>query len=94
MQPEQFEMVDQERAGQHDQPADEGQRHHCDRELRILDLPDDRRHRTPLPEQQVEGEACEQHIGAAFDRFRHELRPPLLELPARHHAVLNGEDGQ
>jgi hypothetical protein len=57
-----------------------------------VELPDHRRHRDPLPEQQDQREAREQDIGGAFDRFRHEPRPPLLELLARHHAVLNGED--
>jgi hypothetical protein len=46
---------------------------------------------TPLPEQQHERETREQHVGAALDRLGHVLRPPLLELPARHHTMLDGE---
>src|SRR5262249_36134262 len=45
----------------------------------------------PLPEQQDEREACQQNIDAAFNRLRHIPRPPLLELPARHQAVLDCE---
>ena len=54
-------------------------------------MPNDGRDRAPLPEQQGERQAGEQHIGAAFDRFRHVSRPPVLELSARHDAVLHGE---
>src|SRR4030081_2843151 len=93
MQSEQLEMVDQECAGEHDHPAKERQPSHRRGHLRIVDLPDLSRYRTPLPKQQHKREAREQHEGTAFDRFRHELRPPLLELLARHHTVLNGEDG-
>src|SRR6266545_1782947 len=63
MQPEQLEMVDQERAEQDEQPADERQAHHRHGKLRVGDLPDHRRDRAPLPEQQHEREARQQDIG-------------------------------
>src|SRR5580704_5092787 len=50
-------------------------------------------HRTPLPEQQDELQAREQHIGAALHRSGHILRPPSLELLARHQTVLHREQG-
>ena len=45
----------------------------------------------PLPEQQDQCEACEQHVGTALDRFRNESSPPSLEPVPRHHAVLSGK---
>ncbi len=50
MQPEQLEMVDEERAGQHGQPANQRQAGYHHGDLRIVDLPDHGRNRTPLPE--------------------------------------------
>jgi hypothetical protein len=50
-----------------------------------------RRDWAPLPEQQDEYKTGEKHIGRPLDRFGDVLGPPLLELLARHDAVLNGE---
>ncbi len=84
-------MVDQEGAGEHDQEAQHRNAAYRHRDLRIVDLPHHGRDRAPLPEHQGEREAREQHIGASLHRLRDELRPPFLELPARHDAVLDGE---
>ena len=89
MQSKQFEMIDQEGAGQNDQPAYQRQAYQRGRHAGILDVPDNSRHRPPLPAQQGKRKGCEQHVGAALDRFRHELRPPFLELATRHNAVLD-----
>ncbi len=91
MQPEQLEMVDQEGRGQHQKPADKRQAHNGVCRRRIGDVPDHCRDRPPLPEQQDECEAREQHVGAALDRLRNVLRPPLLEPWPRHRAVLHGK---
>jgi hypothetical protein len=48
-------------------------------------------HQTPFFQQEAEEDVGREHIRAALNRFRHVLRPPLLELPARHQAVLHGE---
>jgi hypothetical protein len=47
---EQLEMVDQERAGEDEDPSEQGKPCHGHGQLWITDLPDDRRHRAPLPE--------------------------------------------
>jgi hypothetical protein len=65
--------------------------HDCPGNLGISDLPDRTRDCAPLPEQQDQREACQQNIDAAFDRLWDIPRPPLLELPARHQAMLDGE---
>ena len=48
-------------------------------------------HRPPLPVEQQQRQAREQHIGRALDRLRHEPRPPALERRPRHDAVLDGK---
>ena len=89
MQSEQLEMIDQERAGQNDHPAEQRQADQPAGHVCILDMPHHRRHRPPLPAQQRQRQRRKQHVGRALDRFRHEPRPPFLELAARHHAVLD-----
>ena len=93
-QAEQLEVVDEEGAEQHQAPADP--EHGLDREDRgrVRHRPDRRQDRPPLPEQQHEREAREQHIGRALDGMRHEARPPALEGRAGHDAVLDGEDAE
>ena len=90
-QAEQVEMVDQEGAEQDDRPAQPEQRpqHHRDR---TGDGPDDAGHRPPLPEQQDQRQAGEEHIGRPLDRLGHEPFPPGLEGRPRHQAVLDRED--
>ena len=56
-----------------------------------LGLPDRCRDRTPLPEQQQEDQAGEQHIGAALAGRGKEFGPPSLEGRACHDAVLDGK---
>ena len=57
-------------------------------------MPNHGRHRAPLPQQKRQRQARQQYISGALDRRRHELRPPSLELLARHDAVLQGEHRQ
>ena len=54
-----------------------------------VDPPDEHRDRPPLPEQQQEDQAGEQHVGAALAGHRKALSPPLFEDWARHDAVLD-----
>jgi hypothetical protein len=93
-QTEQVEMVDQERAREHQQPAQ--RRQSVQREARgfVLDVPQRLRQRPPLPEQQDQHQAGQQHVGAAFDRLRHDPRPPAFECRPRHAAVLHGEQAE
>jgi hypothetical protein len=93
-QAEEIEVFDHESRQQHEYPAEREQRPQNRARQLVLDLPDDVRHRTPLPEQQYQRETREQHVGAALDGTRHELRPPLLEAGARHHAVLHREHAE
>lgn len=90
-QAEQFEMADQERAVENDQPAQRHAAHGEIGEQRIFDVPDNGRDRAPLPKQQHQHEARHQHICAALDRGRREPREQPLEALPRHPAVLNGE---
>jgi hypothetical protein len=60
----------------------------------IAHRPDDTGQRPPLPVQQDQHEAGKKHIGASFDRFRHEGGPPTLEPLPGHHAVLDREQAQ
>jgi hypothetical protein len=91
MQAEQFEVIDQERADKNKDPTEQTDAQKRGGELRVIHLPHHCRERPPLPEQEKKREASEQHVGAALNRFRYVLCPPLLELLARHHAVLRGE---
>jgi hypothetical protein len=91
MESEQFKMIDQEGAREHDHPTNERQRGDHHGHFGILDGPDNGRHRTPLPEQQQERQACAQHIGAALERPRNKPRPPVFKRFARHDAMLNGK---
>ena len=91
MQAKQLKMVDQECAGQHEQPANERKTYYRHSNLGVNDLPDNPRHSAPLPEQEYERQASGQDVGATLDRFRDVLRPPFLELLACHHTVLHGE---
>jgi hypothetical protein len=93
-QAEQLEVVDQERAEEHQDPAEQTNASERHGERRLADIPDDRRHWAPQPEQADEDEARQQHVGAALDGGWHELRPPALEGLPGHDAVLQGEHGQ
>ena len=53
------------------------------------DVPDRKRDRLPLPEQEQKKQAGERHIGAALARDGNDFGPPLLEGGARHDAVLD-----
>ena len=54
-----------------------------------VDLPDGYRDRPPLPEQQQQDQAGEQHVGAALAGHRKDFGPPSFEGWARHNAVLD-----
>ena len=92
--PEQVEMVDEERHQEDLQPAvrehrpDEGARQ------RLVDAPNRPAKRAPLPEQQVERKAGEEHVRGTFNRPWHDLRPPALEPASRHDTVLERKYGE
>src|ERR1700741_4483491 len=90
-QPEEIEVVDQEGAQQYREPAEDRERNEDRGERAAARIPDDSRHRPPLPHEEDETQAREQHIGGALDRPRYDLSPGPLEPLARHHAVLDGE---
>ncbi len=58
------------------------------------DVPDHAAQRLPVREQQDQGEAGEQDIGAALRGRRHDAGPPALERRAGHQAVLDGEQAE
>ena len=90
-QPEQIEVIDQQAAVEHEQPA--GQRK--SRQQRTgpcqLDVPDRGGDRSPLPEQQRQHQTGDEHEGTALDRLGDDSRPPLLETGPGHDAVLKPE---
>src|SRR5205823_14383374 len=90
----QVEVVDEKGADQHGNPA--GGIHSLQKELsrRAVDAPDDTSHGLPLPEQQQQRYAGEQHIGAAFNGRWYEPGPRALEPWARHYTVLDGEKSE
>ena len=92
-QPEQVEVVDHERRREEDHPPEPEQGLEQPFADRAFDVPDHAGDRLPLPAQQRQHQAREQHIGAAFGRLRHDAGPAFLESRARHEAVLEGEQG-
>src|SRR2546428_2314831 len=90
-QAEEIEMVDEEGADQHDAKAHQGESLQRDADLRRLDVPHDSTDGLPVPEEQDQRQAGEEHVRAALDGWRNDLRPHLLEALPRHHAVLDGE---
>src|SRR3989475_9023723 len=90
-QAEEIEMVDEEGADQHDAKAHQGESLQRDADLRRLEVPHDSTDGLPVPEEQDQRQAGEEHVRAALDGWRNDLRPHLLEALPRHHAVLDGE---
>ena len=93
-QPEQVEVVDEERAHEHEPEAEGEQAAQQHPSRGVVDGPDGASHGPPQPEQEEQGGARQQDVGRALDRRRHDPGPPLLEPPAGHHAVLDREEGQ
>src|SRR5579885_2739667 len=91
VQPEQLEVIDQECADQYHDPAEPEDRPQGRGAHGVADRPDRPRDRSPLPEEQDERQARQQHVGAALHQPRHVLRPPSLEGLSRHDAVLYRE---
>src|SRR5436190_1878291 len=90
---EQFKMVDEEGAQQHDSPTGpEGQPDKVGGE-RIGDAPHHLRNGSPAEEKNHQRDACSEDVHAALGGPRDELGPPALETPPRHHAVLESEQG-
>jgi hypothetical protein len=79
---------------EHEAPADPEQGGDDAGRDRVVDRPDRLGDRPPLPEQQDQRGAREQHVGAALDRLRHEARPGALEAGPCHHAVLHSEEAE
>src|SRR5438105_3064386 len=88
---EEVEVVYEERADEHQRPAEEEERPQNVIPHRVLNVPHHVRQRSPLPEEQYEREARKQNVCAALDRLRHVPSPPALEPRSRHHAMLDGE---
>src|SRR6516165_7438700 len=61
---------------------------------RVLDGPHWIKDRPPLPIEQEQHEAGEQHVSATFDGGWYEACPPAFEALARHHTVLDGEQAE
>src|SRR5271157_2654607 len=89
---EQVEVVNQKCGHEHDGPT--GPEDGMDEPAtnRIFDVPDDGRNRSPLPEEEAEGEAAYEDISASLDRGRDEPCPPPLERGPGHDAVRHGEE--
>src|SRR5258705_5395036 len=66
---EKVEVIDYERAQQHEQPAGPKQRVEYKTADGIRHAPNHAQHRTPLPEQQNQQQAREEDIRAPFDRL-------------------------
>src|SRR5579883_1511725 len=88
-QSEKIEVIDEERGDQRNQPTDHKEYPHGGYGSRLLYVPDSFLHRAPLPEEESEQQAADQHVGASLDRWRHEPGPPALEAWPRHDAVWN-----
>ena len=87
-------MIDQERCREDQEPAAGKETIDCSAEDRIADVPDGAPHRLPGKEEQQQGQAGEEHLGAAFDRLWDKPRPPLFEFRAGHHAMLRRKKTQ
>src|SRR5215470_3907774 len=94
LQAEKLEVVHQERAEKQNSPADPGQQAQRHVGKTAAHVPDQLRKGPPLPQQQRQGSACENDIGAAFDVPRNHLRPAALETLPRHDAVLDGKNAE
>ena len=87
-------MVDEKRRGQHQkQPKAKRRIDHSPCRW-ILDVPNHAAEWAPLPEQQDEREAAGQHVGAALGGRRYHAQQQTFERRPRHHAVLDGEEGE
>lgn len=84
-------MVDQKTGVEHNAPAQEGNGSKYGAGGRVVDLPEDLRHRTPLPVEQEQDETGDENERTAFDGLGDEARPPSLEAGAGHDAVLDGK---
>src|SRR4051794_27698990 len=91
-QSEQVEMVDDHGGDQDQEPAERvaGMKQ-CDAE-RVVDFPNGSAERTPLPEQEYQGEAAGQHIGTALHLLRDHFCYDALERGSCHDAVLQGKE--
>src|SRR2546423_7472985 len=78
-QAKEIEVVDEECAQEHEKPTHPEKRLQNKSPRRILNIPDDVRHWPPLPEEQKQHKACDQHIGAALNRLWNNPRPKLFE---------------
>src|SRR5260370_17141287 len=96
LQPEQVEMVNQERRDQNDQPSEPEQSLQHKPPRRVLHVPRNTRQSdwAPLPEHQQQNQASDQHVGAAFEQRRHGLSPSALEPRSSHYTVLDREQTQ
>src|SRR5580704_19173815 len=89
---EKLEVADEEGADEHQSPADPRDGLKDVRRPRLPHGPDGARDRLPLPAEQGQRKAREEHVRTPLDRPRHHARPPALERGPRHDAVLYGEE--
>src|SRR5579883_2495510 len=87
---EQLEMINHVGRRQRRQPAEPIDRRQQGRGP-TLHTPDRRDDRPPLPEDEEQKKARDQHIGAALAGCRNDRRPPALESRTRHDAMLDRE---
>ena len=89
-QAKQVEVVDDKSRQEHDAKSTE---ENCPQQIPSpgrFCFPDDLiSHRVPLPVEKNQYQAGDQYIGAAFHRFRNDLRPLVLEPWPCHDRVLN-----
>src|SRR5438105_1969865 len=86
---EEIEVIDEECRHQHESPTERERNPQCDSRRVAVDRPHHAPEGTPLPEQQNQRNAGEEHIRRSLHFLRHDARPRRLEPRSRHHAVLN-----
>jgi hypothetical protein len=92
--PEEVEVVDEEGGDEDSEPPGGEQRVQRGLSHWVVDPPHEAPDWLPLPEEEQQGEARGEYVRAALGSLGHDARPPALEGRARHHAVLQGEDGK
>ena len=93
-QTEQVEVTDQERRQERDDPANPENNVQDEAAFLIGHVPKGGRNWQPLPVEEAKQKAAREHIGAAFDRGRDDLRPPSLESWPGHNAMRDREEGK
>src|SRR5437879_8152308 len=90
----QAEVTYEAGADQNQSPSQRTKGMECSNGKRVCGIPHEVLDRLPLPVEKIEKQAGGEHIYAALNRRRDDLRPRALEPLTRHHAVLNREQAQ